>query len=160
MSEISELEGRITAALDRIRRGLDAIPASVVAEAPDPAALSDLEARLDEERTANAQLEERVKALKDRQETRIAALEADVSSERARIQRMDADLQGLRETNADLREVTAQLRAAVADSLAEPELVNRAILAELDGLRATRDADRAEVEAILAELKPIVEEAQ
>ena len=43
--------------------------------------------------------------------------------------------------------------------LALPETINRALIAEVDALRAQRSADAAEVDAILSELKPMIEEA-
>ena len=154
MDDIQQFEGRITAALDRIRRGLEAVDAP--RKGPDPADIARLEAALAEERTANAQLEERVKALKDRQDSRLARLEATVEEQKGRMAAVDRDLQALRQANAELREVTGQLRAAVAENVAEPELVNRAMQAELDALRAVRAADIAEVDAVMAELAPLI----
>jgi molecular chaperone GrpE (heat shock protein) len=163
MIDISDLESRIVTALDRIQAGAARLAAprgDDEVAAPDPAVIADLEQRLADERLANAQLEDRVKVLKERQETKLAALEGEVAAERDRVQRMDADLQRLRQSTAEMRELVAQLRSAVTDGLAEPELVNRAILAELDAVKALRDADRGELEAILQELRPIIEEAQ
>jgi hypothetical protein len=68
MSELPQLETRITAALDRIKTGLDGL--SVPAPVPEPDVdgadvsaltlqVAELGAKLDEEQTANAQLEER-----------------------------------------------------------------------------------------------------
>lgn len=152
MSEISALESRITAALDRIRQGVDGLGGASAASDADA-----LNAQLTEERTANAQLEERVKALKERQDTRIAELESRVEAQKMQVASLDAELQGLRASNADMREMNAQLREALAKGVAEPELVNRAMMAEVDALKAQRSADAGEVDAILAELKPLVE---
>ena len=163
MSDISILEGRITAALDRIRRGvewMDELAASAPAlptDAPGQEAAA-LRARLEEERTVNAQLEERVRALKDRQDGRLAHLEAETAENRARLSGMDEDLQRLRQTNAELRDMTAQLREALAQGVAEPQLINRAMLAELEALRAARAVDLAEVNAVIAELRPFLGE--
>lgn len=161
MSDISILEGRITAALDRIRRGVEwmdelaaAAPASPVDAASHEAA--GLRSRLDEERTVNAQLEERVRALKERQDGRVAQLEAEVAESRAALGRADGDMQRLRQANAELRDIGAQLREALAEGVAEPQLVDRAMLAELEALRAARAADLAEVNAVIAELQPLV----
>ena len=161
MSDISILEGRITAALDRIRRGVEwmdelaaAAPASP-ADAASHEALS-LRSRLEEERTVNAQLEERVRALKERQDGRVAQLEAEVAENRVRLSEVDEDMQRLRQANAELRDIGAQLRVALAEGVAEPQLINRAMLAELEALRAARAADLAEVNAVIAELRPLV----
>lgn len=163
MSDISLLEGRITAALDRIRRGVEWMDELAAAAPPIPldsaqTEVTSLRVRLDEERTVNAQLEERVRALKDRQDGRVAQLEAEVAESRSRIAAADADVQGLRQTNADLRDVAAQLREALAQGVTEPQLINRAMLAELEALRTARAIDLAEVNAVLAELRPLLGE--
>lgn len=164
MSDIDEYGARIAAALDQISSGLQELSRPAPAPAPEAAPVDTsveeaLRAQLEEERSANAQLEARVEALGERQDTRIAALEKDLSTERARLAELDSQLQGLRQTSADLRDVSAQMRRAIEGQVAEADLINRAALAELDALKAERDADRAEVSAILAELTPIIEEA-
>ncbi len=162
MSELPQLETRITAALERIRTGLDGLQA-----APEPqsgadasaleAQVGELNTKLDEEQTANAQLEERVKLLKERQDGKLAELESNVDAGRARSARMDRELQRLRQVNAELRDINSKLREAVAEGVSEPHLVNKAMLAELEALRAARAADAAEMDAILEELTPIIE---
>lgn len=158
MSELSALEGRLTDALKRISAGVEALDATPAPAAAAPAD-SGLEAQLAEERTANAQLEERVKALKVRQDNKIAELEARVTSYRKQLSDLDGELQTLRTSNADLSAMNEQLRGAVTSNVAEPELVNRALMAELDALRAQRSADAAEADAIIADLKSLVEGA-
>jgi DNA repair exonuclease SbcCD ATPase subunit len=167
MSELPQLETRITAALDRIKTGLDglSVPEPVAVSEPEVVGpdvdalatqVAELGAKLDEEQTANAQLEERVKLLKDRQDGKLAKLESNVDAGRARSARMDRELQRLRQVNAELRDINVQLREAVSDGVSEPHLVNKAMLAELEALRATRAADAAEMDAILQELTPII----
>ena len=151
MSDINALQARITAALDRIRAGLDAIPSAEAAQDG-----KDLEIQLAEEKTANAQLVARVEALKERQDGRVAELEAQVSAQAQHMAALDAELQKLRASNADMRDVNAQLRSAAADGVANAELINRAMMAEIDALHAQRGADRAEVDAIIAELSPYI----
>ena len=60
MSDISSLENRITAALDRIRVGLDRQPAA------DPAAADAMQSVLERERATNAELTERLGIVKER----------------------------------------------------------------------------------------------
>ena len=43
--------------------------------------------------------------------------------------------------------------------MAEPHLINKAMMAELEGLRAARGADRGEVEAVLVALGQVIAEA-
>ncbi|KAG1667662.1 hypothetical protein GQR58_018288 [Nymphon striatum] len=165
MSELPQLETRITAALERIRAGLDGLPTAASLADAEPAVdtsgmadqIDDLTMKLDEEKTANAQLEERVKLLKERQDGKLAELESNVDAGRARSSRMDRELQRLRQVNAELRDINSQLREALSEGVSEPHLVNKAMLAELDALRATRSADAAEMDAILQELTPIIE---
>ena len=157
MSDISDFETRISAALDRIRRAAERVPASAPAEAGSTGDEAALRVQLDEERTANAQLEERVRALKERQDTKVADLEARAEAAKTRLAGMDRELQRLRQVNAELRNINDQLRKAMAEGVAEPHLVNKAMLAELEALRATQAADAAEMDAILGELAPIIE---
>jgi chromosome segregation ATPase len=154
MSDVTQLEQRISVAMDRIEKGLGAM-----AEQAPPANGTALEAQLEEERFANAQLEERVKALKERQDTKITELESRVSAQRDQMAALDTELQRLRASSADMREVNAQLRVAATDGVAEPELINRAMMAEVEALSAQRASESAEVDAILSELKPLIEEA-
>ena len=150
MSDISILEGRITAALDRIRQGLDRQGVPAVAD-------SSVQAELDEQRAHNAELVERVRILKDRQDTQVASLTARVDTQRKQLMKLDEELQKLRASNVQLRDLNGKLRVAVTTSLA-PELHDAAVTAEIEALRTQRAADAAEVDAILAELKPLIEE--
>ena len=150
MSDISQLEHRITAALDRIRQGLDAAAAGQ-AGGGDAA----LQAALDKERAANDAMVARVDQLKERQETQVAALTAKVDAQSVQMQKLDAELQTLRASNRALREMNTKLRDAVTRGMT-PELHDAAAAAELDALAAQRAADVAEMDAILAELKPLI----
>ena len=58
-----------------------------------------------------------------------------------------------------MRDNNNALREANAAGVGEPHLINKAMLAELEGLRATRATDRAEVEAILADLDAVIDGA-
>ncbi|MEL6681989.1 MAG: hypothetical protein AAFQ09_05020 [Pseudomonadota bacterium] len=148
MSDINDLESRITAALDRIRKGV---------EAQGAADHSHLTTALAEERKMNAALEERVQLLKERQDSQVAALTERVETQRTQLQALDIELQRLRASNVQMREMNTQLRQAVTEGLA-PELVDAAVAAEVEALHAQRAADAAEVTALLTELKPLIEE--
>ncbi|WP_296424337.1 hypothetical protein [Yoonia sp.] len=151
MSDISALESRITAALDRIRRGVDAQDAQVAASAS-------ISVALENERAANVALVERVRLLKERQDTQVASLTERVETQRAQMTQLDRELQRLRASNVQLREMNTQLRAAITEGLA-PELHDAAVTAEVEALHAQRSADAVEIDAILAELKPLITEA-
>jgi hypothetical protein len=158
MSDIAALEGRITAALDRIREGVARHSVAVAVEVP-PADTDELRTQLNEERTANAQLENRVRTLKDRQDGAISDLEGRAASHAAILAAMEAEVQRLRTSNAELRDMTAQLRSAAADGATAPELINRATIAEVEALQAQRASEAAEMDAIVSSLKPLIEEA-
>ncbi len=148
MSDISALENRITAALDRIRQGLDS----------GSGKCAELQEALDKERAANAELVERVSALKERQDTQVASLTARVETQRAQLMKLDDELQQLRTSNVLLRKMNTTLRETVTKGLA-PEVHDAAVAAEIEALNVQRSADAAEVDAILAELQPLIAEA-
>lgn len=153
MSNIDELQRRITGAMDRIASGLDQI-GSGQAE-PDPEMVQALE----DERTANAQLTERVRALKARSDAEIAELRGLVEEAQARMAKLDTDLQRVRRANTQLSDACAALREANEAGVGDPHLINKAMLAELEALRAVRAADVAETSAIISALAPLVENA-
>ncbi len=155
MSDLAELERRISAALDRIGQGVEVLSAA----APDPeqeGRVAELEAALEEERLANAQLEERVKAIKERQDTTVETLNEEVSRLRDLLAEEEIAVGRLREMNGALRDNNEALRAAISAGVAEPHLVNKSMMAELEALRAAQTADRAELDAVLGELGPLV----
>lgn len=156
MSDVTEFERRITAALERIGMGLDGLE-RIDPNRPDPAEIDGLREALESERTANAQLNERVKAIRERQETQVARLDRRAQEMTERAEQLEVELERLRGVNARLRETSAALRAANAEGLGDPEAIDAAMAAELDALAALREGDRAELEAILAELKPLAE---
>lgn len=174
MSEIDDLQRRITAAMQRIGTGVETLaaraqtPAVPATQEPTPDQEA-LEEALEEEKLANAQLEERLRALKARHGEEIAALKAgaDNSAEldalRAELDAqhqlmagLDKDLQRLRQANDQLRDSNEALRRANENGVGEPELINRALEAELEGLRAARATDLAEANAVLAKLEPLL----
>jgi small-conductance mechanosensitive channel len=169
MDDIAELEARITAALGRLGRAMDALaalpPPAGAAAVPDAGAADAAErarlaAALEEERMANAQLGERVKALRERQDATVSGLETRLATLTTQLDTAAIEAQRLRKVNVQLRETVHGLREAAAAGLAEPHLVNKTMLAELEALRAARAADLAEMDQILSALDPIVGEAE
>lgn len=151
MSEIADLEARITQALTRIRGGL-------AQQGPGAENVAALESQLAEEKMANAQLQERVAALNSREATSTQSLQSQIAMQQAQMTQMEEDLQRLRASHADLQDVASQLRAA-ATTGASAELINRALLAEVEALNARRLADAGDIDAVLTELKPLIAEA-
>lgn len=155
MSQVEELERRITAALDRIDRGVDRLGTG-----SDADRIAQLHAELEDEKLAAAQLEERVKALHEKQDARIAELEAETGAQSEALARLDGELQRLRAVNDQLRASNSALREANERGVGEPHLINKAMLAELEGLRAARAADVAESAAILGALDKLLKEGE
>ena len=163
MQEITELEKRIASALDRVGKGMDRLASQPRATAPAAAGVvqsadSALRAQLEEEKSLTAQLQARLRAAKDRE------AKGDLQEKLDRLTQ-DLDVQGLelqrmRRVNVSLREQLETLRTAQASGLSEPGLVNKAMLAELDALRALRLSEMAEMDEILAALEPHLTEAR
>lgn len=154
MSDIEELQRRITAAMDQVAFGLEKLGAA----APEGAGADTL-AQLEEERTANAQLQERVRGLRTKSEAEIATLRSLLEEGDARMGQLDIELQRVRRANAQLSDACAALRDANAEGVGDAHLINKAMLAELEALRAARAADVAEASVILASLQPLVDAA-
>ncbi|MEI4261901.1 hypothetical protein [Roseovarius sp. D0-M9] len=164
MSDIDAMQSRIMAALDRIGQGLDDMGGPAAAPRTD-SEVDQLRQQVEDERLANAQLEERVKQLSARAreaEEELAQIKQSASEAKAEedaraktLKAINGDLQSLRHANQQLRENNSKLREANAKGVAEPHLINKAMMAELDGLRASRAADRSEMDAILGELARI-----
>ena len=154
MSDIPELQRRITAALDRISQGLDGM-----AKTGDAGEVESLRQQLEDEKLANAQLEERIKKLKASLSEAEAARDAAQSENASTIKGLDKSLQSLRQANEQLRGNNTALREANAEGVGEAHLINKAMLAELEGLRAARAADKSEADAILSEMDTILKRA-
>jgi hypothetical protein len=172
MQDISELEGRITAALERIGKGVDRLaamprpappvatpPAPVAAGAPSGASAAEaaLRTQLEEEKALTAQLQERLRALKDREPK--GDLQEKVERLTQQLDVQGLELQRMRRSNTALRDQLATLRQAQMAGVAEPQLINKSLMAELDALRATRLTEVAEMDEILAALEPHLTEA-
>lgn len=153
MNDISEYERRITSALDRAAQALGQLSAG------DGADAEALKTELEAERVANKQLEERVRAIKEKQETTVSQLEAEVASLKAALTSRDAEVQQMRSVNEALRGSNGALREANAKGVGDADLVNTAMVTEIESLRAARAAERAEIEEILATLEPVLKEA-
>ncbi|WP_170398578.1 hypothetical protein [Ruegeria arenilitoris] len=130
MSQIEELQRRIIAAMDRIGTGVEALGDA----APTSGGADDaLRAELDDERVANAQLEQRLKTLKERHEQEVDAMRADMESLRtAPVE--DPENGALREQLAAATAKLASVEAARAElAAAKAALENQD---ELEALKA------------------------
>lgn len=167
MNQIEELQGRIQAALERIGAGTAALQeareadkvkaaeaAAEAAKAAEAAAANAaneaLEQALDEEKTANAQLEERVKVLHER----LQAAESQAPAGSDDVAAMQAELQLLRNEAGDPAEKEA-LRAEVARLKGQMEAAANTSASEKEQL----EDQLAEAQAANDSLKARLEEA-
>lgn len=159
MGEIAEFERRITAALERIGSGINRLtgPSAGVAAAADDE-LAQARTALAEEKTANAQLIERFRAVKAREAQSISGLQARIETLTRQMDEQGQDLRRMRKAAIQLREALGAMRAAQVAGLPDPHLINKAMLAELAALRETRLGETTEMDAILAELTPLLQE--
>ncbi|ETD79784.1 hypothetical protein ACTTAK_11030 [Rhodobacter capsulatus] len=180
MTELAEYERRIAFALERIGRGVEtlgdlraaalAAQAAAPAPEPDPVAPVDLapvaaetgpsaevlalQAELEAERAASAQLTERVLAIREKQETMLAALEKRLSQATRALEAVQVEANRLKRANNDLIEVNRQLIDGAGRI--DPALVNLSMQAELEALRAARAWEASELSDIVTGLAPIV----
>lgn len=171
MSDIDAMQSRIMAALERIGQGLDGL--GPLGPDRDEDEVESLRQQLEDEKQTSAYLEERVEQVSEQLQEAKHGLAAARKAEAARaeadaakdnddaaragaLKSLDDALQALRQANQQLRDNNAALRAANAKGIADPDLINAAMQAELEGLRASQAADRAEMDVILAELGQMV----
>jgi hypothetical protein len=160
MSDIAELERRLTVALDRIAVGAERLREKAIITAavlPDNGIdMEKMRASLDAERAANAQLSERVNVVKQRQETTLIQLERRLARLTEQLDLQSLEMLRLKKANSKLMDANSTLRESQVAGSAESIVVNRSLSAELDALRAERRAEMAEMEEILAEIKPLL----
>lgn len=156
MSDIAELERRIISALERIGTGVDGLgPASGPVDSNEA---DDLRQALEAEKLANAQLEERVSSIKQKQETTIKEMQARIEELTTTVSKKETDAKKLLNVNAQLRESNDALRESNESGVGDAHLINKAMQTDLEALKATRKADLAELETIMAEIKPLIGE--
>lgn len=155
MSNIEELERRINVAFDRIGQAVDGFVPPTTG-----AGTGDLQDALLTEQTANAQLTERLRVVKAREASQAAEAAEKVDRLNRALDAQGLELQRMKKTAIQLRESLAALRETQTEAVADPHLVNRAMLTELEALRATRLTEMAQMEVILAELHPLIGDLQ
>jgi hypothetical protein len=166
MDDIAELERRISAALARIGQGVEALgtaaaplaetgPVATLADGVAEAEIARLNEALDDERMLTAQLNERLRALRDKDASGKMALQAENDRLTKLLDVQGLEMQRLKKTVASLREQMRVLTEAQMAGQIEPHLINRAMLTELEALRALRSAETAELDELIAALDPL-----
>jgi hypothetical protein len=87
-------------------------------------------------------------------------VKASATGANERMAQLDLEVQRVRKANDDLRASNQALRAANDAGVGEPHLINKAMMAELEALRATRAADVSETNAIIDALTPLINDAE
>lgn len=180
MNEIADLESRLSAAMDRISQGLTSLSSAETEGDADAAAqeISDLKAALEEERTANAQLQARIEslgtqlkqaqqeaqaeditALKVAHEDEIASLRMQAAEERSAWEGLNARVVRMRRSNKMMQTNVTSLRNAALEKVVDPQIINQSLQLELDALQAALELERAEADVILKTLLPLVGDA-
>jgi hypothetical protein len=153
-SEIAEAERRLAAALERIGKGI-----ARIGPAPKgPPEVETLKEELEAEKMANAQLTERLKALRERDTSSLAGMEAKVDRLTQQLDVQGLELMRMRKVTMQLRDTVRALNEAAIQGNTDPHLINKAMQTELEALRALRQTEVAEMDEILAELKPLMGE--
>jgi hypothetical protein len=154
-SEITEAGRRLSAALERIGKGLSRIGPATKA----PREVETLKEALDAEKMANAQLTERLKALRERDTSSFATMEAKVDRLTQQLDVQGLELMRMRKVTMQLRDTVRVLNEAAIQGTTDAALINKALLAEIEALRALRQTEVAEMDEILAELRPLIGES-
>jgi predicted RNase H-like nuclease (RuvC/YqgF family) len=159
MSDIEDLDRRLKAALERIDRAIEsAAQTQPNVELANEAVIGQaaLDSAIAQARDAEAKvavLQSAIDAAQAEQVPQVA--QPDMSAD---VARLSADVQALQAANQQLRDNNTALRAANEQGLADAELINQSAEVELIALRAARAADRSELDMILTNLRPIIEE--
>lgn len=182
MTQIEELQGRILAAMERISAGvgkLEQAREEAKEEARVAADTSDLEQALDEEKTANAQLEERVKTLhsrlKEEEQGTASVSNGDIEALQAELELLRNEVGNTDERDALKLEVS-RLKAALESAanglaveketlqtqVAQLDATNQELLAQIQeastgdegdlGAAVDHAANEAEIAALKAQL--------
>ncbi|MGO4908651.1 hypothetical protein ACEN2J_10005 [Pseudorhodobacter sp. W20_MBD10_FR17] len=132
------------------------------------AEVAKLKTALAAEKATVAQLTERAKTVQSRepssqgsgQVTGQGQVDAKVEKMTQQLDVQGLELQRMRKSSVQLRENLRVLHEAATKNMVEPQMINKAMMAELENLRATRHTETAEMDEILAELKPLISEAR
>lgn len=160
MSDISQFEQRIMAALERIGRAValaeeraeQAGAGGGIASDEMEAEIGRLNEALESEKEASAQLEARVKAIHEKQTSHVAELEGEVEGLRRQLADIESAMVSMRHANDTLRSNNAALRDANAAGLGDASLIDAGLKAEMDALQAARATERAALDVLVADL--------
>ncbi len=132
--------------------------ATETAEPVEDGALEALRAALAAEKVQVAALTDRIRTLKGRESRNEAALQARIDQLTKQLDVQGLELHRLRKSMIQLREALRVLREGSDGACVDAAMINKAMLAELEGLRAARSSETVELEEIIAELAALTGE--
>jgi chromosome segregation ATPase len=165
MQDIIELERRIAAAFDRIDRGLEMGARATVVQpvaAPESAQMATLIRALETARDASADWAARYAALEARMADETLIMAGQIAQLTDELAEQTDTLMALQLSDAQ-PDAGAQRGAemqAMDDQMADLRQRLAAQSAELDALRSQRSTEVQEMDAIIAALNPLIEEAE
>ena len=134
--------------------GAEQAPAGPVTDV----ALEALRAELAAEKAQVAALSDRIRTLKGRESRNEAAMQARIDQLTKQLDVQGLELHRLRKSMIQLREALRVLREGADGACVDAAMINKAMLAELEGLRAARSSETVELEEIIAELAALTGE--
>lgn len=158
MADIDELQARLASALEKIAYRVENLPK---AQSSDAAAMSDADAEalkeeLEVERDTNA----RLSTQRERLTSRIERLEIRVHRTADRLNRIAAENARLEKVIAELQSQNRSLAEANANHQDAGSEIQADLLQQIESLQAARQADRTELDEILGDLAPMIEEVR
>lgn len=154
MSELEEFEGRIVAALDRVARRLDGAGGG---DGALEARIEDLEDKLAEALEDNETLRAKAERADERKRQIAVRMDKRVGRLSAQLEAANEQVHRARQGATELRAALDQLRASVAAGDANADELRRSYETELRALRKARDEEAAELDRLLAELRPLID---
>ena len=131
---------------------------SAVAADADISELAELRAALAAERANSAALVDRIRTLKGRDQRQQTAAQARIDQLTKQLDVQGLELNRLRKSMIQLREALRVLREGAEGGTVDAAMINKAMMAEMEALRAARSSESAELDSIIAELATLVGE--
>ena len=154
-ARVEALGQRISAALGRVVRTVRTAP---VGDGDRAEEIRELERQLKRERELAEELRQWAERLKHRLRRMSRRYEARLKRLADRIEAQSEEIRRLRDANRALTEELAGLREAAAGGAVDAERINRAMETEIRAMQAARASEIAEIDHLMAELRPLMQE--
>lgn len=141
-----------------LRSALEAASAEAAAAASlaDPAEIERLKAVVADGERHAAELSEQLSILTSRHAEATATRDERLSALNAQVEAQAAEMARMRNVNIQLREAMRTMREGMATGGVDAAAINRALEAEVAALSSAREFERAELDALLAALDPLL----